>query len=1057
LVSLSVLSHSFILLKHLRKYNGPSSTLVPLPRHIAFPHSRHTAKSSSRHTAKSTSRHTAIPQYRICHPSHPSRHTAGQHKATSVSRHTAIAAQPHSQPSAPTLLSPKGTLGEEKIDKSDQPRTLVPPSELRKITRPQVQRNLPHPLTDAVDSSSTPTRVPLPRPNTFPLFSVFTPCPPELRPSSTLRPEHWQSLLQNYPDPTFVQNLVGIATHGARIGYLGPPRTIHAENHASALRIPTELAENIKQESQAGRIRTVTTFPPAFVVSPLGAAPKMANGTQTGWRRIHDLSSPNGSSVNDGIPLEFGMLTYQTLDDAIALIAKHGKGVKLHKRDLKDAFRKIPVSPYDYWLLLFIWDGISYVDNFLPFGLRTAPFLFNMFAEGLHWILEYLYNQSLVHYLDDFLLVGGEDESIFTAVCNHLGLEEKASKAMDGHVVDFTGIELDSEQMIARLPQDKLKRATKAVQDTLRLGYTSFKALRSMLGFLSFCARVVPLGRPFLRKLFNFARELSLLSRPTTRRRLSAEAIQDLRWWLTLLSRWTGVRLIHQNRRIVHLYTDASGTKGIGGWCPGGNAFSTRVPRRHRTKHINWKEAYAVLFAFAKWGPSWEGQHITIMCDNSAIVDAINKRSIRGDAINPLQLLFLTAALYDIDMTACWLSSEDNWIADSLSRFDFKRLANFQLDRLLDLSRREPGTPMFKLRQRLQDYFGTDLLQVPDLHTPSHGPSMNNSHKVMDTIHSQLPSNLSHTGSQKQSKPPNLRQFDPTSPAFAANTSTAVSPPPCLRMSGSSGCFVDPSAYSEPPQSDLALKSPRTFSSVSSAHSVTTTTMSISVPHSQQPSLDFSEPANLPGIPGTLLPTSPNYPVDPSDSSTKASSFTFPNQRPTNFEAATTFHYLPLETSVVPSEHSAPYFNVIPNNQRTRYLQHPAARSTRSGSRTNSHRHYSKPVSTPRHILATPSVEVQQTRPSQREYPGTRSREWVVGSQMQLTDTFPNQPRRLNSFPPTGNSMWPPRVRRAPLDSLPALTTGRTDPRKFRTPRLAFQRGCLAADTVLRAFGPVLG
>ena len=331
-------------------------------------------------------------------------------------------------------------------------------------------------------------------------------------------------------------------------------------------------------------------------------------------------------------------------------------------------------------------------------------------------------------------------------------------------------------------------------------------------------------------------------------------------------------------------------------------------------------------------------------------------------------------------MTACWLSSEDNWIADSLSRFDFKRLANFQLDQLFDLSHREPGTPMFKLRKRLQDYFGTDSLQVPDLHTPSHGPSMNNSHEVTDTIRSQLPSNPLHTGSQKQSKPPNPRPFDPTSPAFAANTSTAVTPPPSLRTSESSGCFVAPSAYLAPPLSDLAPRSPRIFSSVSSAHSVTTTTMSISVPHSQQPSLAFSEPANLPGTPGTLPPTSPNYPVDLSDSSTKASSFTFPNRRPTNFGAATTFHYLPLETSVAPFEHSAPYFNVIPKNQRTRYLQHPAARSTRSGSWTNSHRHYSKPVSTPRPILGTPSVEVQQTRPSQREYPGTRSKEWVVGS-----------------------------------------------------------------------------
>jgi hypothetical protein len=142
----------------------------------------------------------------------------------------------------------------------------------------------------------------------------------------------------------------------------------------------------------------------------------------------------------------------------------------------------------------------------------------------------------LVHYLDDFLLVDDENQSLFSQVCDHLGLKEKEFKAMERHVVDFTDIELNSEQMIAWLPQDKFICATKAVQDTLRLKYISFKALRSMLSFLSFCAHVVPLGCPFLRKLFNFARELSHLSQPTTRRRLFTEAIRNLRWWLTLLS-----------------------------------------------------------------------------------------------------------------------------------------------------------------------------------------------------------------------------------------------------------------------------------------------------------------------------------------------------------------------------------------------------------------------------------------------------------------------------------------------------------------------------------------
>jgi hypothetical protein len=67
---------------------------------------------------------------------------------------------------------------------------------------------------------------------------------------------------------------------------------------------------------------------------------------------------------------------------------------------------EIPVSPYNYWLLLFIWNGVTYADIFLPFGLCTAPFLFSMFVEGLHWIPDYLFDQVLARCLDDFLLAG---------------------------------------------------------------------------------------------------------------------------------------------------------------------------------------------------------------------------------------------------------------------------------------------------------------------------------------------------------------------------------------------------------------------------------------------------------------------------------------------------------------------------------------------------------------------------------------------------------------------------------------------------------------------------
>src|SRR5205814_8609519 len=67
-----------------------------------------------------------------------------------------------------------------------------------------------------------------------------------------------------------------------------------------------------------------------------------------------------------------------------------------------------------------------------------------------------------------------------------------------------------------------------------------------------------------------------------------------------------------------------------------------------------------------KMGTLWRGHTVIIMCDNAVVVNAINARSVRGQTIDPLQLLLLTAPLYDIEIASEWLSSEDNWIADAI-------------------------------------------------------------------------------------------------------------------------------------------------------------------------------------------------------------------------------------------------------------------------------------------------------------------------------------------------------------------------------------------------------
>ena len=206
------------------------------------------------------------------------------------------------------------------------------------------------------------------------------------------------------PKPSeFPELLANIITYGAKIGHMGPRILSRLHNCSSALPDPSTIQKDIDSDLQMERIHLLPTLKRNHCCSPLGLVPKINNGTQTGWRRIFDLSYPAGTSVNDGINPIFGELQYKTFDAALQEIAKLGRGTLMLKRDLKSAFRHIPVCTEDYCFLIFEWNRKYYIDLFLPFGLRTAPFIFNLFVEALHWILQRKYAWILHHYLDDFI------------------------------------------------------------------------------------------------------------------------------------------------------------------------------------------------------------------------------------------------------------------------------------------------------------------------------------------------------------------------------------------------------------------------------------------------------------------------------------------------------------------------------------------------------------------------------------------------------------------------------------------------------------------------------
>ena len=103
---------------------------------------------------------------------------------------------------------------------------------------------------------------------------------------------------------------------------------------------------------------------------------------------ILDRSSHDGHSVNDGIRKYPFTVQYMKLDDIIDGIMSLGWGTLLAKFNVESAYRIIPVHPNDRYLLGMQWESNYFVDMALPFGLRSAPYIFSSVADLAEWVLK---------------------------------------------------------------------------------------------------------------------------------------------------------------------------------------------------------------------------------------------------------------------------------------------------------------------------------------------------------------------------------------------------------------------------------------------------------------------------------------------------------------------------------------------------------------------------------------------------------------------------------------------------------------------------------------------
>ncbi len=106
-----------------------------------------------------------------------------------------------------------------------------------------------------------------------------------------------------------------------------------------------------------------------------------------------------------------------------------------------------------------VWKGRLYIDTVLPFGLRSAPKIFNALADSLQWMLEGEGLETL-HYLDDFLVIceGGRPASTSIQLalncCSEVGVPIATHKTEGpATTITFLGIELDMVARTLHLPK----------------------------------------------------------------------------------------------------------------------------------------------------------------------------------------------------------------------------------------------------------------------------------------------------------------------------------------------------------------------------------------------------------------------------------------------------------------------------------------------------------------------------------------------------------------------------------------------------------------------------
>ena len=423
-------------------------------------------------------------------------------------------------------------------------------------------------------------------------------------------------------------------------------------------------------------------------------------------RLIFHLSYPRtkkgevSTSVNANTPEHLCKVQYPDFNDAVLRCLQEGKSCKIAKLDNHSAFRNLGILK-SHWRYLIMKakspiDGQWYyfIDKCLPFGASISCAHYQAVSDAVAFLVEFRTGKVVINYLDDYLFAQylrnlcNNQVVVFLAVCKDIGLpvaEDKTFWACE--LMTFLGFLLDTINQVIGIPRDKISKGLNMINSILQLQSKSRKKrkatvlqLQQLTGFLNFLSRAIIPGRAFNRRMYaKFSGNKNL--RQHHHVRLDDELFLDLEMWkefllhpsifsrsfLDLTNTYDSVAL--------QFYSDASRnfSLGFGSYC-----YNEWMQGRWKevgivdsmNPSIQYLELFALCAAVLQWISKFENKHISIYCDNETVVTIINNStSACKNCMVLVRIIVLHCLIHNVKLTAKFVRSKDNGIADSLSRF----------------------------------------------------------------------------------------------------------------------------------------------------------------------------------------------------------------------------------------------------------------------------------------------------------------------------------------------------------------------------------------------------